>query len=78
LVSFQWLNDKLGNSLFPRQRIKAYIQQQKSEKSKQMDKKESIKLFPFVKSKGNKPLNGIDFERKGQGNSSRFFSLQAI
>ncbi len=46
------------------QRIKAYIQQQKSEKSKQMDKKQSIKLFPFVKSKGNEALNGIDFDEE--------------
>ncbi|MET0054806.1 MAG: hypothetical protein ABW108_08340, partial [Candidatus Thiodiazotropha sp. 6PLUC10] len=41
------------------ERLKVYIQKKRSDCSKQ-----STKLFPFVKSKGNEALNGIDFDEE--------------
>jgi REP element-mobilizing transposase RayT len=46
------------------ERLKAYVQQQKSSKEKQLSLTEPTKLYPFVKSKGNEPLNGIDFDEE--------------
>ncbi|MCU7816697.1 MAG: transposase, partial [Candidatus Thiodiazotropha sp. (ex Rostrolucina anterorostrata)] len=42
------------------ERLEAYVQQQKSNKTEQP----RTKLFPFVRSKGNEPLNGIDFDEE--------------
>ncbi|MET0007182.1 MAG: alpha-amylase family glycosyl hydrolase, partial [Candidatus Thiodiazotropha sp. 6PLUC4] len=41
------------------ERLKAYTEQQRPDSTKQ-----STKLFPFVRSKGNKALNGIDFDEE--------------
>ncbi|MES9942530.1 MAG: alpha-amylase family glycosyl hydrolase [Candidatus Thiodiazotropha sp. 6PLUC7] len=41
------------------ERLKAYTQQQRANSTKQ-----STKLFPFVRSKGNRALNGIDFDEE--------------
>jgi REP element-mobilizing transposase RayT len=46
------------------ERIKAYIHNQELDKSKQQHIPESTKLFPLIRSKGNEPLNGIDFDEE--------------
>jgi REP element-mobilizing transposase RayT len=53
--------DTLEDSEFTsiQERLKDYTQQQKPDSTKQ-----STKLFPFVRSKGNKALNGIDFDEE--------------
>ncbi|MET0037765.1 MAG: alpha-amylase family glycosyl hydrolase, partial [Candidatus Thiodiazotropha lotti] len=42
------------------ERIKVYIEKQRSDNVSEP----STKLYPFVKTKGNEPLNGIDFAEK--------------
>jgi hypothetical protein len=46
------------------ERLKAYVQQQKSSKEKQLSSIEPTKRYPFVKSKSNESLNGIDFNEE--------------
>jgi hypothetical protein len=42
------------------ERLKAYVQNQKSSKDKQLSSTESTTLFPFKRSKGHEPLFAVD------------------
>jgi hypothetical protein len=42
------------------ERLKAYVQNQKSSKDKQLSSTESTTLFPFKRSKGDEPLFAVD------------------
>jgi hypothetical protein len=44
------------------ERIQAYIEDQKPDKTKQPSRPISTKLFPLMKSKGDESSNGIDFD----------------
>ena len=44
------------------ERIESHLQQERVSKAKRSETRERKKLYPFVRSKGNGPLNGIDFD----------------
>ena len=46
------------------ERIEAHIQRQRADKAKRRVTKPSTKLYPFVKSKGSTPTNGVDFDEQ--------------